>query len=115
MVESGLNIAVETLKRVDVVTASGRIDSSSAGRFDAALKEIMGGGRHNIVLELVGVNYMSSAGLRAMVAALKECKKRRGDVRLAQVSDRVGEVLALAGLDSLFVKFDSTAAAVGSF
>jgi anti-anti-sigma factor len=50
-----------------------------------------------------------------MVSALRDCKKRRGDVRLAQPSERVEEVLSLAGLDSLFQVHDSTVAAVGSF
>lgn len=115
MADSSLNISVESFKRVDVVTAVGRIDSSSAAEFDNALKSLNAEGRHNIVLELAGVNYMSSAGLRAMVSVLKECKRNRGDVRLATVSERVDEVLSLAGLDSLFSKYESTRAAVGSF
>ncbi|MCA9936285.1 MAG: STAS domain-containing protein [Ardenticatenaceae bacterium] len=115
MSDSGLNIAVESLKRVDLVTASGRIDSNNAHEFDSVLKGVIDDGRHNIVLELSGVNYMSSAGLRAMVSALRECKKHRGDVRLANVSERVEEVLSLAGLNTLFQEFEDSTAAVGSF
>ncbi|MCP5094654.1 MAG: STAS domain-containing protein [Chloroflexi bacterium] len=110
-----LKIEVETHKRVDEVSVSGRIDSNSAPQFDQALKDIMGKGRHNIVLDLSNVNYMSSAGLRAVVSALRECKKKRGDVRLSTPSERVGEVLSLAGLDSLFQVYDDNTAAVGSF
>lgn len=115
MADSNLNIEVKSLKRVDVVTVSGRIDSSNASSFDDALKGILDNGRHKIVLDLNGVNYMSSAGLRAMVAALRECKKHRGDVRLADISERVSEVLSLAGLDSLFTAYEDTTSAVGSF
>jgi anti-sigma B factor antagonist len=115
MAENGLEIGLQTMKRVDVVTVSGRIDSSNASEFDDALKGIMDSGRHKIVLDLSGVNYMSSAGLRAIVAALRECKKHRGDVRLAELSERVSEVLSLAGLDSLFSSFDDKTSAVGSF
>ena len=115
MADSHLDIAVQSFKRVDVVTLSGRIDSSNASSFDDTLKEIMNNGRHKIVLELTDVNYMSSAGLRAMVAALRECKKHRGDVHLAAISERVSEILSLAGLDSLFTIHDDKTAAVGSF
>ena len=46
---------------------------------------------------------------------MRECKKHRGDLRLARPSERINEVLELAGLDSIFQIFDDPAAAVGSF
>ncbi|MBE2202501.1 MAG: STAS domain-containing protein [Anaerolinea sp.] len=115
MSDSSLNITFESLKRVDLFTVSGRIDSSNATQFDDALKNSMKNGRYNLVLEMSGINYMSSAGLRAMVSALRECKKHNGDTRLANVSERVAEVLALAGLEPLFEAFDDVTSAVGSF
>ena len=115
MSDSAVEISVETLKRVDLVTVSGRIDSSSAPQFDQALKDVMGNGRYNLVLDMTAVNYMSSAGLRAIVSALRECKKKKGDVRISSPSERVSDVLSLAGLDSLFQIFDDTTSAVGSY
>ncbi|VAW39397.1 hypothetical protein MNBD_CHLOROFLEXI01-1165 [hydrothermal vent metagenome] len=115
MTETSVNIAVESMKRADLITVTGRIDSSNASTFEGSLKEVMGNGRHNLVLNLAGVTYMSSAGLRTLVSTLKECKKKRGDVRLAAPSERVAEVLSLAGLDSLFQVFEDDTAAVGSY
>ena len=115
MSNTAVNFSVESMKRVDLVTVAGRIDSSNAAEFEGKLKSLMGNSRHNLVLNLTGVNYMSSAGLRTLVSTLKECKKRNGDVRLAAPSERVAEVLSLAGLDSLFQVFEDDAAAVGSF
>jgi anti-sigma B factor antagonist len=114
MAESKVDIEVQDLKRVELVKVSGRIDSSNAAQFDSVLKEVVGR-KHNVVLEMGGIEYISSAGLRAMIALLRECKKHKGDVRLATPSERVVEVLALAGLDSLFTVYDSEASAVGSF
>lgn len=110
-----LDISIESMNRVDLVRANGRIDSSNAKQFDDALKGIMDNGRHNIVLDLAGINYMSSAGLRSLVSAKRECNKNRGDVRLANPSDRVREVLSLAGLEAIFEVFNDAASAVGSF
>ena len=114
MTESLVDIQVEDLKRVELVKVSGRIDSSNAAEFDRVLKEVVSR-KHNVVLEMSGVDYISSAGLRAMVALLRECKKHKGDVILASPSERVVEVLALAGLDSLFQIAENETAAVGSF
>ncbi|MDX1414029.1 MAG: STAS domain-containing protein [Candidatus Promineifilaceae bacterium] len=114
-----LSIAVESMKRVELVTVAGRIDSSNASELDDALKEIIKSGKYNIVLNLNGVNYMSSAGLRALVAALRECKKHRGNVVISDPSQRVAEVLDLAGLTvaeaPLFRVYDDNITAVGSF
>ena len=115
MSDTAVNVSVESMKRVDLVTVSGRIDSSNAAEFEKSLKELTETGRHKLVLNLAGVSYMSSAGLRTLVSALKECKKKSGDVRLASPSERVAEVLSLAGLDSLFQVYEDDTAAVGSF
>jgi anti-sigma B factor antagonist len=112
---SDLSISVESFKRVDLVTLAGRVDSNSASQLDSTLKSLLENGRYKIVLELSGVSYLSSAGLRAMVSAVRESKKHRGDVRLANVSGRVAEVLNLAGLNAIFQVYEDKTSAVGSF
>ena len=109
-------INVESFKSVDLIEVIGRIDSSTAPALDEALKQLTDNGRSKLVVDLAGVEYMSSAGLRALVAALRTSRSRiGGDVRLAAPSTRVKEVLDLAGLDALFQQFDDRTAAVGSF
>ena len=105
-----ITIDVETFKRADLMTFVGRIDSSNATEMEAAFQD-----RHDNGLDFSGINYMSSAGLRAMVGALRECRKHGGDVRIANPSERMKEVLDLAGLEDLFKIFDDSTSAVGSF
>lgn len=110
-----MEIATTEYKRCSLVSVSGRVDSNTAPAFEAALKNVIEGGQRNVALELSGVDFMSSAGLRGMVSSLKACKSGGGDLALATVSDRVGEVLKLAGLLSLFSSHDDVTSAVGSF
>jgi anti-sigma B factor antagonist len=110
-----MEISSKPLKRVEVISVSGRVDSSTAPEFDQALKNALDSGRHHIVLDLEKVDYMSSAGLRAMVAALKTARRHNGDLRIANPSSRVTEVLQLAGLTSIFEVFPNQVDAVGSF
>jgi anti-sigma B factor antagonist len=110
-----MEVNTQNFKRVDLVTVSGRVDSSSAPELDQALKDLTGAGRSSLVLDLSQVDYMSSAGLRSLVSALRDCKKQGGDVRLATPSARVSDVLNLAGLDSIFQVYENTTEAVGSF
>lgn len=110
-----VEIKTEEFKRVDLIEVSGRIDSSNASELEDTFNSFTDDGRYNLVLELSGIEYMSSAGLRAMVAALRECKKHRGDLRLASPSPRMHEVLSLAGLDTVFSIYDDATSAVGSY
>ena len=110
-----LEITTENFKRVDMITAVGRIDGSNAGELETAFTALTDDGRYQIVAELSGVEYMSSAGVRALVATMRECKKHRGDLRIANPSDRIQEVLSLAGLDSIFQIYEDAPSAVGSF
>lgn len=98
-----------------LVEAAGRIDSSNANQFGESLSGIIDDGHLQLVLDLSGVDYMSSAGLREIVSAVKKLNKQKGDLRLAQPSPRVMEVLELTGLDSALQIFPSQAEAIGSF
>ena len=115
--ESDMDITVRELKDVDVVSVTGRVDSNTSPKLDQTLKGLVENGRYKLVLDLAGVEYMSSAGLRAMVSCLREVKKgvRTGDLRLTNPSERVADVLDLAGLDEVFQVFDDQVGAVGSF
>lgn len=110
-----MEITVRELNRVDLVIVDGRVDSSNATELGQALTECIDKGTVNLVVDLEKVNYMSSGGLRELVSALKQVRKDGGDLRLCSLSDRVSEVLELAGLDSIFEICDDQVTAVGSF
>jgi anti-anti-sigma factor len=110
-----MEISTKDMKRVSLVTVTGRVDSSTAPDFEKTLQSLIHSNRSQIVLDLAGVDYMSSAGIRGMVNSLKAAKSGGGDVRLAQPSTRVRDVVELAGLTSIFTIYDDITEAVGSF
>ncbi|PID85861.1 MAG: anti-anti-sigma factor [Chloroflexi bacterium] len=115
MSESQVTISVDPGSAAYTVTVAGRVDSSNANELDETLSQLIEDKITKLVLELTGVTYMSSAGLRAIVSALRASKKKRGDVRIAAPSERVAEVFALAGLNPLFETYDDVETAVNSF
>ena len=110
-----LEINVSDKDNVTVVEVNGRVDSMNANELGEALSGVIEDGHHNLVLDLGSVDYMSSAGLREIVSALKKVKRAAGDLRIAQPSDRVREVLEMAGLDTIFQIFSTQGEAVGSY
>ncbi|GAB4310516.1 MAG: STAS domain-containing protein [Phototrophicales bacterium] len=110
-----LDIHVADEGEVVLIEVSGRVDSMTANQFGEALNQAIDKGNINIVADLSGVEYMSSAGLREIVAALKKTKRASGDLRIAQPSNRVMEVFEMAGLDTILQIFSSAQEAVSSF
>ena len=111
-----MEITHKALKRVDLVTVNGRVDSSTAPDLEAAFRAINDAGRFRIVLDMSDLEYISSAGLRVLVTILKNCRRyNRGDLRLASVPERIASVLEMAGLDVLFKTYPDAVEAVGSF
>jgi anti-sigma B factor antagonist len=110
-----MEILTSAQGNVSVIEVKGRVDTTTAPQLGEALNEQIGAGHRFLVLDLVNVDYMSSAGLRELVNAYKKASRLAGDLRLVQPSERVQEILEIAGLDSVFRVFPSQADAISSF
>ena len=111
-----MEITTKNFKSCDMFVVSGRIDSSTAPQLTEALEGITGGGRYKIVMDMGSLEYMSSAGFRALLSSQRTCKRyNRGEIVLASVPNRVKEALELAGFTELFKIYDDPVEAVGSF
>lgn len=100
-----------------VVAVDGYLGGAYASELENFLTPMLSGrGPHLIVIDLVGVTEMSSAGLRVLISAIKRVRSSKsGDIRLAAPSKRVIEVLELAGLSTVIQIYPSRAEAVASF
>jgi anti-sigma B factor antagonist len=110
-----MNIETRELKHVSVVNITGRVDSATAPDVEKALQDLIDADRHQVVLDLHDTEYMSSAGLRVLVTTLKAARRSGGDLKLAQLSGRVKDVLDLAGLTPVFNVYGDVVEAVGAF
>jgi len=111
-----MQITHKQLSRVDLVAVDGRVDASTAPQLQDTLRSIFDERRFRVVLDLSEMSYMSSAGLKVLLGALKEAKRwNRGDLRLAALQTQVHDTLNLVGLLQLFRIYTNTVEAVGSF
>ncbi len=110
-----MDVSVERQDPVTVVAVAGSVDGSTSGALVASFREEVLAGRVLLVGDLSGVDYMSSAGLRALLETVKEARQRGGDLRLAAVRPDVLRVLDLSGFTRILKVFPDTAAAAGSF
>ena len=111
-----MEITAKQFKNCDMLVITGRVDSSTAPQLTEALEGITGDGRFKIVLDMTDLEYMSSAGFRALLSSQRVCKRyNRGEIVLASVPERVQEALELAGFTELFKTYPDAVEAVGSF
>jgi anti-sigma B factor antagonist len=111
-----MDITVTSMETCDLVVVTGRIDSYTAPNLSEALNNIAKDERYKLVLELGGVSYVSSAGLRVLIDIQKTCKKKdEGEVLLVNTPQRVYETLELAGFVPLFRFFANVESAVAAF
>ena len=111
-----MDITVQEFKHCDMIAVKGRVDSSTAPQLAQALEAANDGDKYKLVVNMSELEYMSSAGFRALLAAQRNSKRyNRGEVVLASVPERIREALELAGFTELFKTFDDPLQAVGHF
>lgn len=111
-----METVVKEFKHCNVIEIKGRVDSATAPQLSQTLDKVCDQGHFKLVLDMTGLEYMSSAGFRALLATQRTCKRyNRGEVVLAAVPTRIREALELAGFTELFKSYDDALSAVGSF
>ncbi len=85
-----------------VARATGRIDHASAAAFEAALAPQiadLGPRGGALVLDLAGVDYISSVGLRALMIAAKQMREQKAQLVVAALQSVVVEIFAISRFD----------------
>jgi len=100
---------------ITVLLPVGRIDTMAAAELDQALQSAMSAGKHNMVVDMSGVEYISSAGLRALAAVQVRSRAEGGDMKLAGLNARVTRVFNIIGFDLLMSIHDTPEAAIADF
>jgi anti-sigma B factor antagonist len=85
-----------------ILEVTGRVDSLTAPQLDAAFKQLIDDGSRWLGIDLSGVEYLSSAGLRVLLATLKAVRAMAGDLQLYSPRDNVRSVLEISGFSDLF-------------
>jgi anti-anti-sigma factor len=84
---------------------SGRMDTLTAPEFDAEAAKWIKAGEKRLVLDLAQLAYISSAGLRSILAAAKQLKAGGGDLAFCGLSGLVAEVFSVSGFAKLLPVF----------
>jgi anti-sigma B factor antagonist len=85
-----------------LVGVRGRLDQSLTPQLNEMLTSLLDNGRYQLIVDLNGVNYINSGGLRCLVSAWRKARAENGDVVLFGLNDRILEVFTMVGFDKVF-------------
>jgi anti-sigma B factor antagonist len=110
-----MEVLVNSFNGATVVRINGIVDGMTADALLGTFQKQIALGNTRIVGDMSGVEYTSSAGLRALLATVKEARMNGGDLRLASVGGGVHRVLELSGFTSILKLYGDVDSAVASF
>jgi anti-anti-sigma factor len=107
-----IEIEQEQVGSVRVLVLSGRLDTETAADVELALQDLFAAGEREYVIDLSGIGYVSSAGLRVLLSLAKLLDGGKGSLRLCGLNAAVTQVFDVAGFSKLFAIFPDRAAAL---
>ncbi|WP_018692208.1 STAS domain-containing protein [Algicola sagamiensis] len=96
-----------------VVSLNGRLDATSSEKLSNELTESIDQGERKIILACDDLEYISSAGLRVLLMAVKDLNARAGNLVIANASSTVRSVIEMTGFQRFLKLYDSIDIAKG--
>lgn len=100
-----LSIHVRESGGATVVQPEGFINAHTVRQFESALEEIVKSGRYTILLNCASLNYISSAGLGAIMGIIETVRENGGDILLCSLQENVFAIFDTLGFTELYKVF----------
>ena len=101
-----MELSTRNEQNVVIVEAQGKLNAVTAAEFEKYLADAAQD-QSRLVINMKGVDYISSAGLRALLVTAKTMKAKQGEVLISDLAASVAEVFEISGFSSIFRIFDS--------
>jgi anti-anti-sigma factor len=98
-----------------VVDMAGKLDTQTAGPAMDELQQHLDANEGNLLINLSGLDFVSSSGLRVILRAAKQVRGKGGNMKVCGARGVVKEVLEISGFDSLLDMHDEEEQALSSF
>jgi anti-sigma B factor antagonist len=111
-----MKIDEKTSDGIVILELSGKImGGPDATLLNDKLHELIEAGKTNIIADLDKVNWMNSSGLGILIGGLTTMRNNGGDLKLANVTDRIQSLLMITKLLTVFETYDTIEKAIESF
>jgi len=110
-----MDITMKDDNDIKIVMFEGELDSNSAQQAESQLVQLLNSGVSKLVINFENLDFISSAGLRVLLATAKQLKVKNGALRICNLNETVNDVFEVSGFSSILKVLRSEVEAVGSF
>lgn len=111
-----MKISTQKLPTCELVAIAGVLDSSTAPALEKTLLSLLAAGKNKIVVNLADVEFLSSVGLKALLATVLQARRQSppGDLVIAGARPEVMDIFQRVGLTHVFRFYPDDAEAADS-
>ncbi len=109
---AGFSIKTENMKDAVLVRVNGFLDAHTFEQMENTINNLFNDNVFRIIVDLNGVDYISSAGAGVFIGAIGTAQENKGNIILMQPTAHVKEVFDLLGLSQIFHFADDVDSAV---
>jgi anti-sigma B factor antagonist len=111
---SKMEIIQSLIDGISVLSVSGKIDAVTSKDLEAVLIELIEHNKKFLIVNMEKVEFLSSSGLRVLMASLNKLKHKDGDLLLAALQPFVKDVFFMTGANRFFPIYPSQGEAIKS-
>ena len=107
-----MEINNKTVDGIVSISVSGRLDAATSVDADKHFSNTLEDGNYKLLIDLSGLEYISSAGLRVLLVVAKKVQQKGGRIALTNLTANVKEVFEISGFSAIFKIFAASSDAV---
>jgi len=108
-------VSREAVGNVLILRPEGKLDGTNSAELESVLAVEITGGANQILLDFSALDYISSSGLRVIIASAKQLKRQEGLVALCQLNEHIQKVFKMSGFDTILAIETTRESALAAF
>lgn len=110
-----MEINIKEVNGVNIVEFTGNLDTNTAPEAESRINGLLDGGASRVLVNFENLNYISSAGLRVLLATAKKMMVSGGSLKICSLNSTVQEVFDISGFSTILSLADNEADALAAF
>jgi len=110
-----MNIETRESQGIQIVAFEGNLDTNTSPEAESKINELIDAGKQKLLVNFEQLNFISSSGLRVLLATVKKLNASGGDLRICSLNATVQEVFDISGFITILKVKNTEEEALSSF